>query len=209
VDPETATRSVGSAQVDGVVTGEGFVAEPTMVSALAADLVAQAMAEGSAPLPHGPLGAALRSVFETVEGLVLDGHRVRSLHATGEERARAEAAVRDLANSHTQGLVPTAVLAKSGVGAALLRALQADGRLVPVGDWVVPIDRFNLLVAQVLPALARGLATTSELRQVLSMPRSATIALLETMDGRGLCHRVGDRRVPGRAPSPGTPSPGT
>lgn len=200
VDPDLARRICGADRAEGLTVGDDFLADPEIIAALADQLRGQLRAEGVVVIPDGPAGRAARAVLLADPEVTADGQLLRSAAAGRATRALVAGAVAELAAAHPGGMVPVAALRQAGIGAQRVRELSADGKLVALAGWAVPIEHFNLLVAKVIPAVARGSSLSSDLRQVLGLSRSATLALLEEMDGRGLTHRVGDRRDLGRAP---------
>ena len=117
--------------------------------------------------------------------------------ALGERAAEAEKLLALLAAS---GLTPTAV-----EDAELARFLEAEGKLVRVGDGLaIGSDAYDRAKQALVEECERtGKITLARFRDLLAISRKPAQLLLERFDADGLTRRIGDERVLRRAASGG------
>jgi selenocysteine-specific elongation factor len=189
--------------VDGWAFSEAWLEETATAveQRLRANAERSPLDPGLAPaelLPGAPWSAAILSLLPVERRgpkLVLPG-------TTASLGARAEAAAAVERELSGAGLAVTKV-----DDAELARFLEADGRLVRVGDgFAVAAGAYEVARDLVVTECrAAGEITLARLRDLAGVGRRDAQLLLERMDADGLTRRIGDRRVLRRRAS--DPSP--
>ena len=153
--------------------------------------------------------AAASSISRLLDALVADGQLARAGDAL-RDPLRAEALPTGLAE--TMDRLEAALsapapppLAEAALAAGCppegVRALQADGRIVRIGDLAWATSTYRRLAATALDLARNGPLTPAAFRDATDTSRRYVLAILEDLDRRGILERTPEGHIPGpRAP---------
>ncbi len=128
-------------------------------------------------------------------GYRLPDHAVSLSPGHDALKKRMEAYCRDAGFAPpTQGEL--LAFAESPDAQTMLKMLMDEGKLVPVGEFIMHVDVITNAKAQIKQYLAeKGAMTVSQFRDLVGTTRKYAVPILEYLDRIGFTHRVGDERV--------------